>query len=152
GLDSFMRAKDFKGINVTIPYKEDVIKYLDFVDERARAIGAVNTVVNKDGSISKTNRASVRSLDEFDILMKYIDYLLEDTGHRILSGDIAARPYRMADGTQACQYCAYQLLCGFEPELPGYACREIKKLGDEEIMDGMALKQQPDELQGKERQ
>jgi len=84
--------------------------------------------------------------------MQYIDYLLEDTGRRILSGDIAARPYRMADGTQACQYCAYQLLCGFDTELPGYACREIKKLGDEEIMDGMAIKQQPDELQGKERQ
>ena len=51
GLDSFMREKDFKGINVTIPYKEDVIKYLDFVDERARSIGAVNTVVNKDGKL-----------------------------------------------------------------------------------------------------
>ncbi len=50
-LDAFMRAKDFKGINVTIPYKEDVIKYLDFVDERAKAIGAVNTVVNKDGRL-----------------------------------------------------------------------------------------------------
>ena len=51
GLDSFMKNKDFKGINVTIPYKEDVIKYLDFVDERARAIGAVNTVVNRDGKL-----------------------------------------------------------------------------------------------------
>lgn len=111
----------------------------------------IKVKLNKDRSISQTNRASVRSLEEFDILMQYIDYLLEDTGRRILSGDIAARPYRMADGTQACQYCAYQLLCGFEPELPGYACREIKKLGDEEIMDGMAIKQQPDEMPGKEK-
>ncbi len=51
GLDAFMKAKDFKGINVTIPYKEVVIKYLDFVDDRAEAIGAVNTVVNKDGKL-----------------------------------------------------------------------------------------------------
>lgn len=50
-LDAFMRAKDFKGINVTIPYKQDVIKYLDYVDDKARAIGAVNTVVNKDGKL-----------------------------------------------------------------------------------------------------
>ena len=41
GLDAFMEAKEFKGINVTIPYKEDVIKHLDFIDEKARAIGAV---------------------------------------------------------------------------------------------------------------
>ena len=51
GLDAFMRAKDFKGINVTIPYKEEVIKYLDHVDDKALAIGAVNTVVNRDGKL-----------------------------------------------------------------------------------------------------
>jgi shikimate dehydrogenase len=51
GLDAFMRAKIFKGINVTIPYKQDVIKYLDYIDDKARAIGAVNTVVNKDGKL-----------------------------------------------------------------------------------------------------
>ncbi len=48
-LEAFMRAKDFKGINVTIPYKEEVIPFLDHIDERAAAIGAVNTVVNRNG-------------------------------------------------------------------------------------------------------
>ena len=48
-LDSFMRAKDFSCINVTIPYKEDVIPYLDYVDSAAKAMGAVNTIVNRDG-------------------------------------------------------------------------------------------------------
>lgn len=33
-LDSFMLSRDFCGINVTIPYKNNVIKYLDFVDEK----------------------------------------------------------------------------------------------------------------------
>lgn len=46
-LDAFMRGRDFCGINVTIPYKEAVIPYLDDVDERARSIGAVNTVVKR---------------------------------------------------------------------------------------------------------
>ena len=50
-LDAFMRAKDFCGINVTIPYKEAVIPYLDVVDEKAGAIGAVNTIVNRDGKL-----------------------------------------------------------------------------------------------------
>ena len=50
-LVSFIKGKDFKGINVTIPYKSDVIPYLDFVDENARQIGAVNTVVNKGGKL-----------------------------------------------------------------------------------------------------
>ncbi|MBR5437611.1 MAG: ATP-binding protein [Clostridia bacterium] len=50
-LDSFMKGKAFSGINVTIPYKEKVIPYLDFTDEAAEKIGAVNTVVNKDGRL-----------------------------------------------------------------------------------------------------
>lgn len=37
------------GFNVTVPYKEKVIPFLDEVDEQARRIGAVNTVVNKNG-------------------------------------------------------------------------------------------------------
>lgn len=47
-LDSFMKAKDFKAINVTIPYKQAVIPYLDEISPEAKAIGAVNTVVNRD--------------------------------------------------------------------------------------------------------
>ena len=43
-LDTFMRERSFKAINVTVPYKSAVIPYLDVVDDAAREIGAVNTV------------------------------------------------------------------------------------------------------------
>lgn len=51
----FMEKKDFAAINVTIPYKKDVIPYLDEMDEHAKAIGAVNTIVNKDGKLKGYN-------------------------------------------------------------------------------------------------
>lgn len=50
-VDAFMRARDFCAINVTIPYKETVIPYLDYIDPSAKKIGAVNTVVNKNGKL-----------------------------------------------------------------------------------------------------
>lgn len=50
-LDSFMRTRDFQAINVTIPYKEAVIPYLDEISPIARDIGAVNTIVNKNGKL-----------------------------------------------------------------------------------------------------
>lgn len=50
-LKEFMTAKNFTAVNVTIPYKREVIPYLDVLDERARSIGAVNTVVNKNGRL-----------------------------------------------------------------------------------------------------
>ena len=50
-FQSFMEKKDFSAINVTIPYKKDVIPYLDELDEAARKIGAVNTIVQRDGKL-----------------------------------------------------------------------------------------------------
>ena len=50
-LDAFMTRRDFKAINVTIPYKESVIPYLYHIDDTAREIGAVNTVVNRNGKL-----------------------------------------------------------------------------------------------------
>ncbi|WP_277221639.1 shikimate kinase [Peptoniphilus vaginalis] len=50
-LDEFFKLRKFKGINVTIPYKEVSMSYLDETDELAKEIGAVNTIVNRDGRL-----------------------------------------------------------------------------------------------------
>ena len=50
-LDDFMSKKDFVAINVTIPYKERVIPHLTWIDEHAKLIGSVNTIVNKSGNL-----------------------------------------------------------------------------------------------------
>jgi shikimate dehydrogenase len=49
------RRPDCLGLNVTIPHKETVLKFLDAVDERARQIGAVNTIVNRGGRLTGYN-------------------------------------------------------------------------------------------------
>ncbi|MCR4719953.1 MAG: shikimate dehydrogenase [Firmicutes bacterium] len=50
-LKDFFKTRNFKGINVTIPYKEAVIPLLDGISDNAKKIGAVNTVVNKNGKL-----------------------------------------------------------------------------------------------------
>ncbi|MBE6887173.1 MAG: shikimate 5-dehydrogenase [Ruminococcaceae bacterium] len=52
---AFMEKKAFDAINVTIPYKEMVIPYCDFMDDKAKQIGAVNAVKNIDGKLYATN-------------------------------------------------------------------------------------------------
>lgn len=54
-LKNFFLEKDFKGVNVTIPYKQTVIPMLDYIDCSAEKIGAVNTVVNRAGKLSGYN-------------------------------------------------------------------------------------------------
>ena len=50
-IKPFFESKDFAAINVTLPYKQTVIPYLDSISEIAERIGAVNTVVNKGGKL-----------------------------------------------------------------------------------------------------
>lgn len=50
-LDKFMQRREFSAINVTIPYKEMVIPHLYYISDTAKAIGAVNTIVNRDGKL-----------------------------------------------------------------------------------------------------
>ena len=49
------RRRDFRGLNVTIPYKQTVMPLCDEIDPRAAAIGAVNTVVNRGGRLTGYN-------------------------------------------------------------------------------------------------
>ncbi len=69
-----LRTLGIKGLNVTVPYKEKVLKYLDEVEQEAKLIGAVNTITVKEGRLKGYNtdgRGLVRSLkEEFGILPK----------------------------------------------------------------------------------
>jgi shikimate dehydrogenase len=52
---SILAENNLKGLNVTIPYKTDVISYLDDIDAKAKAIGAVNTITFKNGKLKGYN-------------------------------------------------------------------------------------------------
>lgn len=55
GLGGFLKKREFNAINVTIPYKQDVIPYLDEISDTAKRIGAVNTIVNRNGRLCGDN-------------------------------------------------------------------------------------------------
>ncbi|KKP36623.1 shikimate dehydrogenase [Candidatus Peregrinibacteria bacterium RIFOXYC2_FULL_33_13] len=57
-LEDFVQNKlrqDISGLSVTIPYKVEIMKYLDEIDEISTEIGAVNTVINEKGKLKGTN-------------------------------------------------------------------------------------------------
>ncbi len=54
-VKEFLEKKAFRAVNVTIPYKQTVIPYLDSMSDIAKRIGAVNTIVNKDGTLCGYN-------------------------------------------------------------------------------------------------
>ena len=54
-LEAMLKNGDFEGINVTIPYKKDVIPFLDGIDPLAKRLGAVNTIVKRNGKLMGYN-------------------------------------------------------------------------------------------------
>ena len=54
-LGQFVKSGEYEAFNVTIPYKQAIMEYLDYVDPIARQIGAVNTVYRKNGKWCGTN-------------------------------------------------------------------------------------------------
>lgn len=86
-VEDFFEKKNFRGINVTLPYKELSIKYLDQVDSLAREIGAVNTIVNKDGELFGYNTDYLG----FDYSLKYYGLDLKDKKILILGSGGASK-------------------------------------------------------------
>ncbi|MBU1144473.1 MAG: hypothetical protein KJ971_01275 [Firmicutes bacterium] len=66
-LDYFMKERRFDGINVTIPYKEQVLPYLDELDEIARKTKCVNTIIQRDNKLIgyNTDYFGLKSLLEY---------------------------------------------------------------------------------------
>ena len=77
-LENFLKNEDFSGINVTVPYKKDVIPYLDELTPRAKKLGAVNTIVHRDGKLIGHNT------DYFGFLSMVRSSGLDVTGKKVL--------------------------------------------------------------------
>ena len=93
-LPAFMAAKRFRGINVTIPYKQAVIPFLDEIDETARAIGAVNTVVNRNGKLYGFNTdldGLIRLIRRIGLDLNEKKVLIPGTGGTSRTAAFAAR-------------------------------------------------------------
>jgi len=78
-----IRALNLCGVNVTIPHKEEVIDFLDEVDKEASFIGAVNTIVNKNGRLKGYNtdgKGFVRSLSESGVSLRGRNALIIGAG------------------------------------------------------------------------
>ena len=50
-LEHFLKTHPFQGLNVTMPYKKDVIPYLSSLSPEAQRLGAVNTIIRKNGQL-----------------------------------------------------------------------------------------------------
>ncbi|MBQ2863290.1 MAG: shikimate dehydrogenase, partial [Clostridia bacterium] len=112
----FFEQKDFAAVNVTIPYKQTVIEHLSFVSDIARRIGAVNTVVNRQGKLYgyNTDYYGMKALVErvgIDLIGKKV--LVLGTGGtsktaRVVASDLGAREILTVSRRECAESVTYE--------------------------------------------
>lgn len=88
----------------------------------------------KAGSFSA--RSGVLSREEMQLISSYVDAKIRSIGREILDGKIAANPYEKGN-EEACTYCAYKKVCGFDGSIPGYEKRQLEDLDKQALMQRM---------------
>lgn len=89
----------------------------------------------KDGSFSA--RSSVLTGEQLKTVSEYVTKKIAGIGREILDGKISLNPYEMGS-EEACTWCAYKRVCGFEAAMPGCEKRALEDIGADEALEKMA--------------
>lgn len=124
-FDEFMKKKEFKAINVTIPYKQKVIPYLDYISQAAEEIGAVNVIVNKGGKLygDNTDYLGLKLLiEKNNIIISNKRCVILGTGGTSKTSLyvlklLNAKEVKIASRTKTNNYISYDEICDYDPEV-----------------------------------
>lgn len=109
---------------------EEVIKLLDKDFETKSSV--IPVARKKDGSF--TQASSVLSDSDFKTVSDYVNHKIKELGVSILDGDIGLNPYEQKDA-DACTYCDYKSVCGFDKKLGANLVRHLEELNQESAME-----------------
>ncbi|MBO5335884.1 MAG: helicase-exonuclease AddAB subunit AddB [Lachnospiraceae bacterium] len=119
-------------MNGVVNSEPDIVERLDrYMQDKSDVIPVEK---KKDGSFSA--RSSVMTGEELQMISNYVNHKIKNIGREMLDGCITVNPYEKGT-SDACTYCAYRKVCGFDPSLPGYEKRMLDNLSKDEIMEQM---------------
>lgn len=123
--------KSFK-MNGMIIADINIIKMMDSTLEKGFS-STIPVYLDKDGNISKT-RSNTITKEQFTSMQKTVNRVIKQISKEILDGNIEIKPsYSKKTKTEACKYCEYKSICGFDPNINHYTYIENKS--KEEILE-----------------
>ena len=111
-------------MNGLVQADDDVSFHID------NTLSSIPVSVNKDGSFSR--RSSVASRKQFDALGAYVRRKICDIRESILDGNAAVEPYELGK-KNACTYCPYSTVCGFDRKIPGYEFHRLPSFSESDL-------------------
>ena len=136
---TFLKQKNFNGINVTIPYKEVAIQVVDEVDSTAKTIGSINTIIKKDQKLIGYNTDYLG----FEFLLDMYQIPLENKKIIILGSGGTAKTVAYVAKKRKCKSIAF---VSREKKENGWTYEDLKQLQDYEIL----INTTPNGMKGKE--
>lgn len=93
----------------------------------------IHASTKKDGALG-SSALYLRTERELELLLAYVEKLLQNTGRRILAGEIQPEPYQNRQGRTGCEYCSYRVICGFDAQLEGFGYKKVLQQKDIDFM------------------
>lgn len=107
---------------------KDIIRKLD--NQITGKSKIIPVSLDKSGEISKAS--SVASTEQFNRISKYITDKMSNIGREIINGQITVNPYAYGK-EEACTFCEYRAVCGFDENINGFRKRKLKKVSKEQL-------------------
>lgn len=124
--ERIMKALKMNGLLLDDP---DIIRGMDNEIEKTSDI--IPASIKKDGTLSKAY-SSVATIEQFNLLRKYVRDTIASLCEQILEGNIGVKPSKYKNG-DACEYCIYPSICQFDTSLEENKYRIINDKSDEEV-------------------
>lgn len=121
-LDGLSRAED------------EVIFLMDTTLGAGSTSAVIPVGYNKNGSLSRYSHVAEKK--DFETISRFTNRKIQEIGRQILDGAVQVSPYRM-EKKEACTYCPYGGICGFDERIDGFSYRDLKKEKQEEILAKM---------------
>jgi ATP-dependent helicase/nuclease subunit B len=124
--------------------EDEVLVLFDTPKEGSSLVAPIG--YNKNGSLKKGS--SVADSDAFQQILHHTDRSIRRIAGEMYEGNVSVEPYELS-GKEACTYCDYKSVCGFDPMLKGCDWRILEPLGEEEVLMRMK-KEAQEEAEDKE--
>ena len=138
--DPLVEAEDVKAaaeaaIAKTLQLKGVVLSEVDVVEAMDAEGTAIGPIFNKNGTVK--DKANAYSREEMQLLLEHTRQTAADLADGIRAGDISVSPAE-TKGWNACQWCEYSAVCGFDPAMPHCTKRVLPQLTRQDLLDRMA--------------
>lgn len=127
----------------------EILKMLDRNLAAGKSVESLAVPVKYTAKGAFASNSKVADQEQFSDMMKYVNCKAKEIGQKILNGNADVNPFERQK-ENACEYCPYSSVCGFDEKIPGYSYRRLHDYKTQEVWGKMRETLEKEKNQGEE--